>query len=1067
MDNYIASLSNEQKKIFDAVKNYRISDVDIFLNESPNLIQDTVFSYVLLITALYQGYHGVYMLLVEKGCSVTSSFKTLFYSTPLYYAISYHDLKLCEELHKRGASIYDKDANSRTPIEALMKTSYQCFRYFTSKLNFDDLDPECRDHIEIFHVACYRGDLDIMKKFVERGFSANSRSGFQNMEWVGATPLHFAFQSKSRVEAVNLLLKLDVDFDIQDKRGNTILHAAFDKLDRKSPSKPSDPLFNNIMQAYIRKYDGTKFNNPVNKYGISHFHILCLVDLDEKCGNDPTRQLNLIKLFIEKGIDLNSTNTYKKKYMQNPGPYFSGYTGLHFAARYSRLSILKSLLENGADPTKVDSSGNENTPLHVLDFENTNSSQMAELLLKHGASVDVSNCYGHTPLHIAFNMQIIIDDHYSLELQHKLEPVMQVLSSASSQVSNIINAEGISYLHIAASRDLNLVKTLIGNGALINPPIEQSLLLRCTKLSSLSTADRFYQYSAFHIAIIFNRVEIVEYFLASGVDVNSKTNELETTPLHLACCEQLRNIQKSYSDGITEKSAKNIVNIEDSKESNGIEWNKNRKDQIQIIEMLIKHGADVNAQDYMKLTPLFAVSDLILSMVMSHPYISYKSSAYEEVLNRQKTIIDILINHGADVDCRDKSGKSLLHTLFETSQQGDKRKDIAKFLLDRGANIEIIDAEGYTPLNFAVKNATYYDDYDEENIYKNDSSFIDLFLEYGADINSKSNDLDSPLHTAVRYYHRDKDRQEILVKLLDHPDINLNSQNKFGKTPLHLAINWYKLFCVEKLLDAGVDVNIEDVLGEPPISHLSKRLKRPFYDQSSNKTSVYTRIIDYINKLIRINYFVSDKVRSHFSSIVASVELDFSLGLPRMNSKIDEELLKSKSVKIDSYTSLFQILMKHANEMAKHSKNENFAKMFVLSKQSSQTNECTNVFDYLMKDMKETANHAKKEMLAKFLSLEQPDSNDITSLFQFLQKDANERAEHARKFSKIESYQQLQKEFPHIVCFLKAQYKKGLSRTLLLDPAIKALRIVTKMDWPDSCSERILRLIDHCFHCTD
>lgn len=71
----------------------------------------------------------------------------------------------------------------------------------------------------------------------------------------------------------------------------------------------------------------------------------------------------------------------------------------------------------------------------------------------------------------------------------------------------------------------------------------------------------------------------------------------------------------------------------------------------------------------------------------------------------------------------------------------------------------------------------------------------------------------SPLiHAIVEKNH------DALDLLLEHPDLNLNFPNSYGRTPLHAAISLDNIYALSKLLDRDdIDVNITDKKGETPL----------------------------------------------------------------------------------------------------------------------------------------------------------------------------------------------------------------------------------------------------------
>jgi quinoprotein dehydrogenase-associated probable ABC transporter substrate-binding protein len=125
-------------------------------------------------------------------------------------------------------------------------------------------------------------------------------------------------------------------------------------------------------------------------------------------------------------------------------------------------------------------------------------------------------------------------------------------------------------------------------------------------------------------------------------------------------------------------------------------------------------------------------------------------------------------------------------------------KERVTFLLGRGADVNKLDDQGYTPLLTAVRNRN--------------SDMAELLLEHGADPNLPDSDGATPLVHAINRNHVPS------VELLVAKGADIGRVGREGYTPLEFAIGDDKLFAAQALLDAGALVNTAN--GEQKITPL-------------------------------------------------------------------------------------------------------------------------------------------------------------------------------------------------------------------------------------------------------
>ncbi len=142
-------------------------------------------------------------------------------------------------------------------------------------------------------------------------------------------------------------------------------------------------------------------------------------------------------------------------------PYFEGPDTpiLYFAARAGKVTVMRTLIEHGANVCSVGYEGE--TPLH--EAARGVSCAMVELLLESGAEVKAQNNWGETPLHVAAYCGTAA--------------VVRVLLDGGSEIEAKAFSKERTPLHIAAySGSYAVVRTLLDYGA------DTAATKRCTAL---------------------------------------------------------------------------------------------------------------------------------------------------------------------------------------------------------------------------------------------------------------------------------------------------------------------------------------------------------------------------------------------------------------------------------------------------------------------------------------------------------------------------------------------------------------------------------------------------------
>ncbi|MCL6345201.1 ankyrin repeat domain-containing protein, partial [Pectobacterium carotovorum subsp. carotovorum] len=184
--------------------------------------------------------------------------------------------------------------------------------------------------------------------------------------------------------------------------------------------------------------------------------------------------------------------------------------------------------------------------------------------------------------------------------------------------------------------------------------------------------------------------------------------------------------------------------------------------------------------------------------------------------------VDFLINHGADIHAEDKSGESaFIHSL-------SMGLPMVEHVVTEKNSTER-DSNGSTPLHLAVS-------------HRASSDIIYYLVEKKSLINTRNKLGNTPLHIAAEKNYREAG--EILIANnadIFYANLNGDSPLKFaltlregredwminshtigagdgaGNTPLHLAAEWQILPMIPYLIDKGADINARNANNETPI----------------------------------------------------------------------------------------------------------------------------------------------------------------------------------------------------------------------------------------------------------
>lgn len=251
------------------------------------------------------------------------------------------------------------------------------------------------------------------------------------------------------------------------------------------------------------------------------------------------------------------------------------------------------------------------------------------------------------------------------------------------------------------------------------------------------------------------------------------------------------------------------------------------------INMLLKIGCDINGRKGLELTPLLmaidnghtGIAEMLLDNGAHMGAVSGLSLLYLSVAMQPKNYSESLVQRLIAMGINDGEDFSLY--LMPAARFGHEA--IVKLLLDKGANINVVDGNTWTPLHTAVIN-------DQEATMK-------LLLDKGANTEVASDEGTTPLHYAVEHY------DGVAVKLLLDEGANIEAADNRGKRPLHYTAAYGSEAIVKLLLDKGADVEAADNDGWRPlhVAYDNAEMwpeKRPWDGIHSEKYAIVKMLID-------------------------------------------------------------------------------------------------------------------------------------------------------------------------------------------------------------------------------
>lgn len=634
------------------------------------------------------------------------------------------------------------------------------------------------------HEAIRYGNLEIAKMLIAEGANINAKDN------LGKTPILLIIPQDKIEQTYDLLISNHADLNVKDMYGDTILHTA-------AMLKVSLSVFEKLTQ------NGADVNAR-NKEGVTPLEIAIQQE-----------DVKTIKLFTSHGANIHTKDTHGKSPLT--------------IALSSNNEVFEATV-NAQNINSQDSEGN--TPLHVAILNKAPLNKI-QYIVSLTDDVNIRNRDGNSPLYLAIikNRQKVgemlleknadifstnTDNDSPLRLALKDSGQVQDWLITSKTIKST-DGSGNTVLHYASEwQYTNAISSLLTKGADINTK-------NANGESCLFSAART------------NSPEIIQLLIDGGASIKERDN-LGSTPLHHAVrWDAINSIEKLIALGIN-------INAQNSAGKSPLA-EAVLAGKYDVAKYLLVRGADANSSDKNGVTILM---DTIRgkNVELVKLLLSYKANpnlqeingrnAYHEAASTKDINIIIAIrdsDSGVNPLYRDKKGNTPLSIALDS--------DIKTIRAILGKNYNITDSDGNSPIHIIVK-------------AKASTKILQTLIADGYQIDTRNADGYTPLNYAIK----DNNLQTALI-LLEHGanpfqtidkkgtngvTIALEQNNKQmisnivkyansmtdieGNTILHYAAKSSSIETIKTLLSYGIDKNVKNVAGDTPYT-IAVRWKRP------------------------------------------------------------------------------------------------------------------------------------------------------------------------------------------------------------------------------------------------
>jgi uncharacterized protein len=657
-----------------------------------------------------------------------------------------------------------------------------------------------------------------------------------SVDSTGKTILHLAAEA-GNASAVDTILKAGANYSAKDKNGQSALDYVLERAESRNHAETAVHLIlagavsNNPLYTYFAPAAKSSNYNIRSADGMTPLHYIAREGY-----------MGYLDLLLERGANVNLKNA-------------SGASPLHEAARSGKIEAMKTLIKNGAEINAQDAKGNSvlhvavpadshleainlflssganinlqdehgDSPLHIAILLNR-SEEIIRNLLEHGADVTIRDTDGKTPLFLAIErcrakiIPILLENRSDIfAVDNKgMTPFERAFNGDPSIVLLLINEKTAFQNDSEGNTILHLTTRFVGNAYIIKRILDHGASIDARNKAGDTSLT---------IAVRQNEEEAGLLLLSRGADIFA-ANARGESPLYLTFPSPERKNSTLRPWMLNQQT----LSAHDGMGNTALHYLAQWHYDIWV-PVLVKMGARTEAANATGETPLFVAvkqnSPYTIKALLDNGASIYardtlgNSLLHAAVRWNAVRSAETLLDKGLDINCYALNGKTPLHDSIRWWIS-----DMELLLLRRGADIEIRDAEGNTPFM--------------EAILAGNSSSMEQLFRIGADIKTRNFKGDTALHITATMDRTDLSAQLLAWGVSMHarnaqnrtPFQNaiatgssrlirtflnrerLNSQDDFGSTPLHIAVQEkVSPSIIATILDLGARQSMVDAEG--------------------------------------------------------------------------------------------------------------------------------------------------------------------------------------------------------------------------------------------------------------